>query len=55
MPYFVKEWLARMPYHQFIELMEWLDGESDIPAAIGKEFSSQIEKLDGGEYDLQTL
>lgn len=55
MPYFVKEWLARMPYHQFIELMEWLDGEPDIPAAIGEEFSSQISALDGGEYDLQTL
>jgi hypothetical protein len=53
MPEILKDWLARMPYHSFIELMEWLDGEADIPAAIGTEFSSHISE--GGSDDLQTL
>lgn len=51
MPEFVKEWLERMPYHQFFELMDWLDGCPDIPAAIGEEFSRYIPTPEEQEFE----
>ena len=42
-PFFLREWIERMSYHQIIELTLWMDSQSDVRLSIEKVIGESLE------------
>lgn len=43
-PFFLREWINEMPYHQISELTLWMEAQSDVRLSIEKVIEESLEE-----------